>query len=201
MLSHTATHTHTHRNSLLSLYHSYYGTIKNMMASYLQPFPSTKQSKLSQVSHVHLDLIWLPLFKLWSSTPSSSTLHLSSHLSLSSLCLSPNFGHSLILLCNNLLSRPPRWTSLTAIPSLSSHVFFSHLVIPLHFLPSVLVHSVWPSSQPPHSLSTHLPRFIQSLLTNNQAFPPGSSGQRSPPTLLTHPQPNPTTSKRTNKAG
>ena len=44
--THTHTHTNTHRNRI-----SYYETIRNVMSPYLQPFPSVKQSKLSQVSH------------------------------------------------------------------------------------------------------------------------------------------------------
>lgn len=159
MLSHTATH--THRNGLLSPYHSYYGTIENMMVSYLQPFPSVKQNKLSQVSHIHLDLIWLPLFMLWSFSHSSSPCHLSSHLSLSlapSLLRLQSFTDSAfkqLHVASTLLNL----SYLTAIPSLSPHVlsflisFFLHisylvsLPIHLHPLPSLPSPSL-PSSLP-----------------------------------------------------
>lgn len=47
-------------------------------------------------------------------------------------------------------------------------------------------HSSAPTYQPPLTSSTHLPRPIQPPFANTPAFPPGSSGQRSPPTLLTH---------------
>lgn len=85
-------HPNVHMKCLLSLHHSNYGPIKNMMASYLHPFPLTKQSKPSQGSYIHLGLIWLPLRMLWSSSHSSLTLNLSS------LCHFTNLNHSLILL-------------------------------------------------------------------------------------------------------
>lgn len=159
-----------------------------MMASYLRPFPSTKQSKLFfSVSHIHSGLIWPPLLALWSVSHSSSTLNLSSRLS-PFLALKHHPGpHQ-----DHFAKHFPLHFPLTAF----------HPIILLYFLPSVLPHSVVPPSQPPQSLSTHHPPRHASFCpcwTIRQTFPPVSSGQQSPKTLSTHREPSPSIRERTNK--
>lgn len=163
-----------------------------MMASHLSHFLHLNNAN-SQVSHFHLDPVWTVY-----PDASLSALIFPSFL----FTPPPVFSHS------PFRSSVTTWTSIIywfcfSTTSCQDHpaehicahcssfiflsrVVLSQLVILLYFLPSVLAHSFPPTSQLPQSLPTHLPHFIQSLSTNNQAFPPGSSGQRSRLSSPTH---------------
>ena len=150
-----------------------------MMASYLQPFPSAKLSKPSQVSHIHLDLIWLPLFMLWSSLSFlfNPPPVFSSFPFLLSTVNTPNSDNSLIHSLSTQSLQP------AAVLSLSSSHLSSFLILLLCFISSLKCLCPFictPSLSPPPNPSPLIPPFIQPLSTNNRAFPPGSSGQRSP---------------------
>lgn len=170
-----------------------------MMASYLQPFPSAKLSKPSQVSHIHLDLIWLPLFMLWSSLSFlfNPPPVFSSFPFLLSTVNTPNSDNSLIHSLSTQSLQP------AAVLSLSSSHLSSFLILLLCFISSLKCLCPFictPSlSPPPQSLSTHPPLHSASL-DKQPSFPTRVVRTTKPPRLSSiTPHPNPTTGKRTNR--
>lgn len=160
-----------------------------MMASYLQPFPSAKLSKPSQVSHIHLDLIWLPLFMLWSSLSflfNPPPVFSSFPFLLSSVNPPPALTIHWSTACQPEVFSPLQFflfPPLTCPPFSSCYsALFPHLsILAYSFAPSLPASPIPLHSSPPASFS--LSRQTTEL--SHQ----GRQDNEAPTTLLDHPTP------------